>query len=96
MDGTPDARRGRHAVVTDDPVCAFAVAAGSERESIVSGHARRSSPRAEALCDEIVRDYVDRYCRRGSATPQPFSRISPRATKKRPATLSRTTMAGRP
>jgi hypothetical protein len=49
--------------------------------------------REQTLCDEIVRDHLDRYGRRVSATPQPLSRISPRATKKRPAELSRATMA---
>jgi hypothetical protein len=51
---------------------------------------------AQALCDELARDYLDRYGGRVGAPPQPFSRISPRATKKRPAKPSRATMACRP
>jgi hypothetical protein len=82
--------------VPDDRVRAFAAADGSERESIVSGQPGGRPLRAQGLCDEIVRDYLDRYGRRVSATPQPLSRTSPRATKKRPAKLSRATMACRP
>ena len=59
----PDAHLGRPAVVTDEDVGASAIADGSEREPIVSRHARSSS-RAGAATAQDARSLLRQWRRR--------------------------------